>query len=42
MVAGPVALAWTQRGIFGGADQISFHTLAAETVLNTAVWSTMP
>jgi hypothetical protein len=42
MVAGPVALAWTQRGLFAGADQISFHTPAAETVLNSAVWSTMP
>lgn len=38
MVAGPVALSWVQRGLFAGADQISFHTPAAEAVLNTVEW----
>jgi uncharacterized protein DUF3990 len=38
MVSGPVTLAWTQRGVFAGADQVSFHTAAAEAVLNTVEW----
>ncbi|HEX8904226.1 MAG TPA: DUF3990 domain-containing protein [Longimicrobiaceae bacterium] len=42
MVTGPVALAWRQRALFAGADQISFHTPAAEAVLNAVRWSTIP
>jgi hypothetical protein len=38
MVVGPVALAWAQRGLFAGADQISFHTSTAEAVLNSVEW----
>ena len=37
VVFGPVAKAWyTRRAILAGMDQVSFHTTAAETVLNGA------
>jgi hypothetical protein len=36
VVYGPVAAFWNQRMIIAGADQISFHTVAAETVLNSS------
>jgi len=36
VVYGPVSAAWNQRLIFADADQISFHTKAAEKVLNRA------
>ncbi|HET7461108.1 MAG TPA: DUF3990 domain-containing protein [Longimicrobium sp.] len=38
VVAGPVAATWTQRGMLAGADQISFHTSAAEALLNSVSW----
>jgi hypothetical protein len=34
VVYGPVAAFWNQRMIIADADQISFHTPAADTVLN--------
>lgn len=34
VVSGPVAAAWKQRLAFDGADQVSFHTPLAESVLN--------
>src|SRR5262245_15421225 len=34
LVYGPVAAFWNQRMTIAGADQISFHTLAADAVLN--------
>ena len=34
VVYGPVAAFWNQRMIIGDADQISFHTPAAEGILN--------
>jgi hypothetical protein len=34
VVYGPVAAFWNQRMIIADADQISFHTPAAEAVLN--------
>jgi hypothetical protein len=34
LVYGPVAAFWNQRMIVADADQISFHTAAAEAVLN--------
>jgi Protein of unknown function (DUF3990) len=34
IVYGPVAAFWNQRMIIANADQISFHTSAAEAVLN--------
>jgi hypothetical protein len=36
VVYGPVAAFWNQRMAIGDADQISFHTAAAETLLNNA------
>lgn len=33
IVYGPVAAFWTQRALIAGADQISFHTLAAARLL---------
>lgn len=36
VVYGPVAAFWNQRMVIAGADQISFHTTAAETVLNSS------
>ena len=36
VVYGPVAAFWNQRMAILGADQVSFHTAAAETVLNAA------
>jgi hypothetical protein len=36
VVYGPVAAFWNQRMIIAGADQISFHTVAAQTVLNSS------
>lgn len=36
LVIGPVASFWQQRTTIAGSDQISFHTLAAETVLNSS------
>jgi hypothetical protein len=34
VVYGPVAAFWNQRMIIADGDQISFHTLAAQVVLN--------
>jgi hypothetical protein len=34
VVYGPVAAFWNQRMLISGADQISFHTPAADAVLN--------
>lgn len=42
MVIGPVAAIWRQRLLIAGADQISFHTSAAEAVLNSISWSILP
>jgi hypothetical protein len=36
VVYGPVAADWRQRAIFEGADQISFHTEAAQSLLNAS------
>jgi hypothetical protein len=36
VVYGPVAAFWNQRMVVADADQISFHTMAAEMVLNTS------
>lgn len=36
VVIGPVASFWQQRALIAGADQISFHTAAAEQVLNSS------
>ena len=36
LVIGPVASFWRQRTTIAGSDQISFHTVAAETVLNSS------
>lgn len=36
VVIGPVASFWQQRALIYGADQISFHTAAAERVLNSS------
>jgi hypothetical protein len=36
VVAGPVASFWQQRVAMDGADQVSFHTPAAEIVLNSS------
>jgi hypothetical protein len=38
IVYGPVAAFWNQRMIVADADQISFHTLSAENVLNSSFW----
>ena len=35
VVAGPVASFWRQRLTISGVDQMSFHTAAAERVINT-------
>lgn len=37
VVYGPVAAFWNQRMIIADADQISFHTPAAEAVLNSSL-----
>jgi hypothetical protein len=37
VVYGPVAAFWNQRMIIADADQISFHTAAAQMVLNASV-----
>src|SRR5437764_15311610 len=37
VVYGPVAASWNQRMIIADADQISFHTKAAESVLNKSL-----
>jgi len=34
VATGPVAAFWQQRSAMSGADQVSFHTTAAEAVLN--------
>ncbi|HEX8830663.1 MAG TPA: DUF3990 domain-containing protein [Longimicrobium sp.] len=34
VVFGPLAASWQQRAIIQDADQVSFHTQAAETVVN--------
>lgn len=39
VVYGPVAAFWNQRMIIADADQISFHTANAETVLNASARS---
>jgi hypothetical protein len=36
LVIGPVASFWQQRVTIDGADQVSFHTSAAERVLNSS------
>ncbi|MGA2738590.1 MAG: DUF3990 domain-containing protein [Bryobacteraceae bacterium] len=36
VVYGPVAAFWNQRMVVADADQISFHTMAAEAVLNAS------
>jgi hypothetical protein len=36
VVAGPVTLYWDERILIAGADQISFHTDRAATILNTS------
>jgi Protein of unknown function (DUF3990) len=36
VVAGPVSSYWKQRAVIEGADQVSFHTGAAEMVLNAS------
>jgi hypothetical protein len=36
VVAGPVAAFWSQRVAMSGSDQLSFHTAAAETALNSS------
>jgi hypothetical protein len=36
VVYGPVAAFWNQRMAISGADQISFHTPAADSVLNSS------
>lgn len=38
MVVGPVVAFWRQRVTLSDTDQISFHTAAAEDVLNLASW----
>jgi len=38
-VMGPVVATLSQRVCIAGTDQISFHTLAAQAVLNSAQWS---
>lgn len=38
VVYGPVAAIWRQRRSLGDAEQISFHTPAAEAVLNQTRW----
>ena len=37
LVYGPVAAFWNQRMSIADADQLSFHTAAAEAVLNKSV-----
>jgi len=37
VVYGPVTADWRQRAIFEGADQISFHTDAAQSLLNASL-----
>lgn len=37
VAVGPVAAFWQQRSAMSGADQISFHTKAAEHVLNASL-----
>jgi len=39
VVVGPVALNYRRRDAYENMDQISFHTRAAEDVLNGATWS---
>ena len=40
MVCGPVAAFWQQRSAMLDADQYSFHTVAAEKVLNSVLAAT--
>lgn len=46
LVVGPVTSFWRQRVAMDGADQVSFHTAAAETVLNSSPrvvsWTSKP
>jgi Protein of unknown function (DUF3990) len=46
LVVGPVASFWQQRAAMDGADQVSFHTAAAETLLNSSPrvvsWTSRP
>ena len=37
MVIGPVTGTWKRQTVIPNADQISFHTVAAEAVLNNSV-----
>lgn len=42
VVSGPVTAVWGQGAVIAAFDQISFHTPAAEAVLNLSAWKVLP